>query len=78
MIEKINSKKFYALGIMSGTSMDGVDASLILTDGYEFCKVITRRVPVDESAVKTEGDLAAEWMQIAQPWIEPPRISDKA
>ena len=40
MIEKINSKKFYALGIMSGTSMDGVDASLILTDGYEFCKVI--------------------------------------
>ena len=40
MIEKINSKKFYAVGIMSGTSMDGVDASLILTDGYEFCEVI--------------------------------------
>ena len=53
-------------------------ADRVHSTAYEFCKVITRRVPVDESAVKTEGDLAAEWMQIAQPWIEPPRISDIA
>ena len=45
---------------------------------YEFCKVITRRVPLHESEVETEGDLATEWMRIAQPWIEPKRISDIA
>ena len=27
------SKSYYSLGLMSGTSMDGVDASVIQTDG---------------------------------------------
>tara|TARA_B110000444_G_scaffold189687_1_gene179171 strand:+ start:829 stop:1617 length:789 start_codon:yes stop_codon:yes gene_type:complete len=53
-------------------------ADRVNSTAYEFCKVITRRVPLHESEVETEGDLAAEWMRIAQPWIEPPRISDKA
>ena len=57
-------------------SVDAADR--VTSTAYEFCKVITRRVPVQESAVRTEGELAAEWMEIAQPWIEPPRISDKA
>ncbi|MGH1492667.1 MAG: TIGR03084 family metal-binding protein [Acidimicrobiales bacterium] len=45
---------------------------------YEFCIVLTRRRPLADSAVQTEGPLASEWMEIAQPWIEPPRISDRA
>lgn len=45
---------------------------------YEFCVVLTRRQPVADSAIQTEGPLAAEWMKIAQPWIEPPRVSDRA
>ena len=40
MKQEINSKKFYSLGIMSGTSMDGIDVSLILTDGYELFEVV--------------------------------------
>lgn len=50
----------------------------VVATAHEFCKVLTRRVPLADSAVQTEGALAAEWMEIAQPWIEPPRISDKA
>ncbi len=34
------NKYFYSLGLMSGTSGDGVDASVIYSDGYEEYKVI--------------------------------------
>ena len=34
------SKSYYSLGLMSGTSMDGVDASIIQSDGETKCKVI--------------------------------------
>ena len=34
------SKSYYSLGLMSGTSMDGVDASLIQTDGKSSYKPI--------------------------------------
>jgi uncharacterized protein (TIGR03084 family) len=50
----------------------------VTASAYEFCKVLTRRQPLAESAVATVGPLATEWMEIAQPWIEPPRISDRA
>ena len=30
-------KKFTSLGLMSGSSMDGIDASIIVTDGYQEC-----------------------------------------
>ncbi|MFT7648532.1 MAG: hypothetical protein ACI8Y4_003284 [Candidatus Poriferisodalaceae bacterium] len=53
-------------------------ANRVIATGYEFCKVLTRRQPLADSAVQTEGALATEWMEIAQPWIEPPRISDRA
>ena len=33
-------KKYYSLGFMSGTSMDGVDASIIQSDGKTKYKVI--------------------------------------
>ena len=34
------SKSYYSLGIMSGTSMDGVDASIIQSDGESKYKPI--------------------------------------
>ena len=34
------SKSYYSLGLMSGTSMDGVDASIIQSDGEKKYKVI--------------------------------------
>ena len=34
------SKAYYSLGLMSGTSMDGVDASIIQSDGETKYKVI--------------------------------------
>ena len=33
-------KFYYSLGLMSGTSMDGVDASIIQSDGEKRYKVI--------------------------------------
>ncbi len=53
-------------------------ANIVCADAYEFCKVVTRRQAIADSAVEVRGDLALEWMKIAQPWIEPPRISDRA
>ena len=52
--------------------------SRVTGTAYEFCKVLTRRTPLIESTLHTEGVLAREWMEIAQPWIEPRRISDRA
>ena len=34
------SKSYYSIGLMSGTSMDGVDASIIQSDGETKYKVI--------------------------------------
>ena len=34
------SKSYYSLGLMSGTSMDGVDASIIQSDGETKYEVI--------------------------------------
>jgi 1,6-anhydro-N-acetylmuramate kinase len=36
-------KEFYALGIMSGTSTDGLDFSLIKSDGKEKIKIIQNK-----------------------------------
>ena len=37
------SKSYYSLGLMSGTSMDGVDASIIQSDGKTKYKAILDR-----------------------------------
>ena len=34
------SKYLYSLGLMSGTSMDGIDLSIIKSDGEQFVEVI--------------------------------------
>ena len=53
-------------------------AQAVVADAAEFCKVVTHRLAFADSSVRTDGPLAAEWMQIAQPWIEPETISDRA
>ena len=47
-------------------------ANRVVADAYEFCKVLTRRQPLAASVVKVQGPIATKWMEIAQPWIEPP------
>ncbi len=37
------SKSYYSLGLMSGTSMDGVDASIINSDGELKYKLILNK-----------------------------------
>ena len=34
------NKNYYSLGLMSGTSMDGVDASIIVSDGEKKLEII--------------------------------------
>ena len=36
-------KVFYVLGIMSGTSIDGLDFSLIKSDGLNYVKIIKNK-----------------------------------
>ena len=33
-------KYLYSLGLMSGTSIDGIDASIIKSDGEQFIEII--------------------------------------
>ena len=34
------NKEYYSLGLMSGTSLDGIDASIILSDGENKLEII--------------------------------------
>ena len=53
-------------------------ANSVTGSASEFCKGVTRRPPVADPRLEIQGELAWQWMEIAQPWIEPPRISDQA
>ena len=48
------SKNFYSLGLMSGTSMDGIDASIIKSDGKQFLEI------VDDIYLKYDDQLKSE------------------
>tara|TARA_Y100001970_G_scaffold10199_1_gene12047 strand:+ start:15 stop:1175 length:1161 start_codon:yes stop_codon:yes gene_type:complete len=62
------SKSYYSLGLMSGTSMDGVDASVIQTDGkssykpildkyFEYPKAIYKQLTKLRDKIKSSKDL---------------------
>jgi len=62
------SKSYYSLGLMSGTSMDGVDASIIQTDGkskykaildkyFEYPKDIFKDLTTLRNKIKSSKDL---------------------
>ena len=38
----------------------------------DFCLVVTQRRHVDDTALATQGDVASEWMTIAQAFAGPP------
>jgi len=42
-VNKRNNKIFEVIGIMSGTSLDGIDFSHILTDGENFVKILNEK-----------------------------------
>ena len=74
------SKSYYSLGLMSGTSMDGVDASVIQTDGkskykaildkyFEYPQAVYKQLTKLRDKIKSSRDLkkfsAAESSQVA-------------
>ena len=54
------SKFYYSLGFMSGTSLDGIDASLIKSDGENFVEIIDNKLMsvVEPKLIKKENHLA--------------------
>ena len=52
------NKNFYSLGLMSGTSMDGIDASIIKSDGKQFLEI------VDDIYLKYDDQLKSELKKI--------------
>jgi len=52
------SKFYYSLGFMSGTSLDGIDASIIKSDGENFVKII------DNKYIKYNNKLRAKLAKI--------------
>ena len=69
------SKSYYSLGLMSGTSMDGVDASIIKSDGkaqykaildkyFEYPKSIFKNLTMIRNKIKSLKDLKKYQKQI--------------
>ena len=58
MIHKISPNSYYSIGLMSGTSMDGVDASLIYSDGIVIHDIISSvSIPYPKTLMESVKDL---------------------
>ncbi len=51
-------------------------ADKVSGDALAFCLVVTQRVPVGSTDLRTEGDAALEWMELAQAFAGPPTLTD--
>ena len=47
-------------------------ADSVSGDGEEFCLVVTQRRNIADTALEVTGDIADQWMQIAQAFAGPP------
>ena len=57
----MKKKVFTSLGLMTGTSMDGVDLSIIKSDGYdEFSGILDKYYEFDDDLRKKLTDLRAK------------------
>ncbi len=45
---------------------------VVIANSYQFCLVVTQRRRAQEADLEIRGDLAAEWMEIAQAFAGPP------
>lgn len=52
--------------------------NLVKGSAEEFCLVVTQRRHIDDTGLKTKGDIAREWMLIAQAFAGPPEMGPDA
>ena len=54
-------RKFYSLGLMSGTSMDGIDASIIYSNGVDILEVVQNKYfKYDDNFINKLSDLKSK------------------
>ena len=70
MIEVERGKPIWAAGIMTGTSMDGLDVATVLTDGYEISSLWNHFGPVDFT-IEDQRIIAAAIKRARQSLDEP-------
>jgi uncharacterized protein (TIGR03084 family) len=51
-------------------------ADRVSGEALDFCRVVTQRVPVGSTDLRTEGAAALEWMELAQSFAGPPTLTD--
>jgi uncharacterized protein (TIGR03084 family) len=59
-------------GPLAGVTADGGPAASVTGTALDFCLVVTQRRNVADTGLVVEGDLAEEWISIAQAFAGPP------
>ena len=62
------SKSYYSLGLMSGTSMDGIDASIIQSDGENKYKAIIDKY--NRGVLQDPGLKQLHWSQGGKDYLK--------